>query len=112
MGRCGWGLTPQPHHTCSDNVLNTGFCPRADRDSLNVFTNALSFTPHSPDTSLLPLAESEKSRNGKTKVYAPPNGEFNVLVTSLCNGQVETVRETEGPNVMYVKGVGEDASGR
>jgi len=29
----------------SDNVLNTGFCPRANRDSVDMFTAALTFSP-------------------------------------------------------------------
>merc|ERR1711964_744239 len=33
----------------SDNVLNTGFCPRADRDSIELFTAALTFSPRSAD---------------------------------------------------------------
>jgi mannose-6-phosphate isomerase len=37
----------------SDNVLNTGFCPRADRDSIDTFTAALTFSPASADEALL-----------------------------------------------------------
>lgn len=33
----------------SDNVRNTGFCPRADRDSIDSFTAALTFSPVGKD---------------------------------------------------------------
>ena len=37
----------------SDNVLNTGFCPRADRDSIDLFTAALMFSLKSAGDAIL-----------------------------------------------------------
>jgi mannose-6-phosphate isomerase len=69
----------------SNNVLNTGFCPRADRDNIELFSNCLTFGPHSPEEILLKTKPSPKSvrGHGVTTVYAPPTTEFNVLRTKL-----------------------------
>ena len=72
----------------SNNVINTGFCPRADRDSVELFTNTMTFKPHNPKEALLPSKPSQKGRHGKTAVYAPPMSEFNMFVTNL--GECET----------------------
>lgn len=32
----------------SNNILNTGFCPRADRDSVDLFARSLTFKQHDP----------------------------------------------------------------
>lgn len=91
----------------SDNVLNTGFCPRAERDSYALFSRALTFQPHSPQECLLPRKKSDKGMNGKTDVYAPPIEEFNVLSTCLGGGETETHKAILGPSLMIVgKGEG------
>lgn len=56
----------------SDNVINTGFCPRADRDSIDLFTSALTFDPHSAEQSRLEMLEYEGSETGTTRAYNPP----------------------------------------
>ena len=86
----------------SDNVLNTGFCPRADRDSPSLFTSALTFSPSSGEDAILKPSSSDKSGNGKTKVLAPPMSEFNMLVTNLGKGEKETIKAIKGPSVMLV----------
>ncbi|KAI9820683.1 MAG: hypothetical protein M1827_005052 [Pycnora praestabilis] len=86
----------------SNNVINTGFCPRADRDSIELFTAALTFSPHSGDEALLPSKSSDKGRNGKSKVYAPPMSEFDMLVTQLQAGESEIIKPIEGPSIMIV----------
>ena len=91
----------------SDNVLNTGFCPRVERDSVALFSKSLSFKPHSSEESLLPRKKSDKGMNGKTDVYAPPIEEFNVLSTCLAAGEKETHKAILGPSLMIVtKGCG------
>ncbi|KAJ5090636.1 hypothetical protein N7532_009320 [Penicillium argentinense] len=91
----------------SDNVINTGFCPAADRDSVELFGRALSFVPHDAQGALLPRKKSEKGMNGKTDVYAPPISEFAVLCTSLGAGEKETHKAILGPSLMVVtKGCG------
>jgi len=62
----------------SDNVLSTGFCPRADRDYVELFTSALTFHPHSPEDAILKPRNSEKGLKGNTGVIAPPMSEFDV----------------------------------
>ncbi|KAJ5708731.1 hypothetical protein N7488_008532 [Penicillium malachiteum] len=91
----------------SDNVINTGFCPAAERDSVDLFTQALSFIPHNAQDALLPRQKSDKGMHGKTDVYAPPTSEFNMLLTSLGPGEKETHKAILGPSLMIVtKGCG------
>jgi len=91
----------------SDNVLNTGFCPPAARDNVELFSQALTFVPHDAKSSLLPRRKSDKGMNGKTDVYAPPISEFSVLCTCLGAGEKETHKAILGPSLMIVtKGCG------
>lgn len=91
----------------SDNVLNTGFCPAAERDSVELFGQALSFVPHNAKDALLPRRKSDKGMHGKTDVYAPPISEFKVLCTCLAGGEKETHKAILGPSLMIVtKGSG------
>jgi mannose-6-phosphate isomerase len=86
----------------SDNVLNTGFCPRAERDSVAVFTEALTFWPHDPDEALLGRRPSGKTEKGKTLEYAPPISEFHVLATHLNAGETEVHKPINGPSILFV----------
>ncbi|KAJ5362588.1 hypothetical protein N7541_003432 [Penicillium brevicompactum] len=86
----------------SDNVINTGFCPAADRDSVELFGEALSFVPHNANDALLPRKKSDKGMKGKTDVYAPPISEFAVLCTTLGAGEEETHKAILGPSLMVV----------
>lgn len=73
----------------SNNVINTGFCPRADRDSIELFSNTMTFKPHDPKEALLPSKPNNKGKHGKTVVYAPPMSEFNMFVTNLAKDETE-----------------------
>jgi mannose-6-phosphate isomerase len=86
----------------SDNVLNTGFCPAAGRHSADVFCDALTFSPHSVQESMLQSQAYSGSGHGKTKVYKPPMSEFNMLATELSAGQKETLAAVEGPSIAVV----------
>lgn len=86
----------------SNNVLNTGFCPRADRDSIELFTAALTFSPHSAKEVLLKPTTSGRGRNGKTEEYKPDMSEFNMLKTALGDGDTETIEKIKGPSVLFV----------
>jgi mannose-6-phosphate isomerase len=91
----------------SDNVINTGFCPATDRDSVELFGKALSFIPHDAQGALLPRKKSDKGMYGKTDVYAPPISEFVILCTCLGAGEKETHKAILGPSLMIVtKGCG------
>ncbi|KAF2185259.1 mannose-6-phosphate isomerase [Zopfia rhizophila CBS 207.26] len=91
----------------SNNVLNTGFCPRADRDSVETFTSVLTFTPHGAEEAILPTGKFERSKNGKTKLYGRPLSEFSVLATEVKDGESETISALGGPSIMIVtKGEG------
>ena len=46
----------------SNNVLNTGFCPSADRNSVDVFCSVLTFTPHNAEEAILPSGKSRRSK--------------------------------------------------
>jgi mannose-6-phosphate isomerase len=86
----------------SDNVLNTGFCPRGDKDSVDLFTAALTFSPKSADDAILKPKSSEKGANGHTKVLAPPMSEFDMLVTGLKGQESEAIKALQGPSIMVV----------
>ena len=86
----------------SNNVLNTGFCPRADRDSIELFTSALTFSPHSAEETRLLSKKSDKGKMGKTIVYAPPMSEFNMLATHLEENDKEIISPIAGPTVLFI----------
>ncbi|KAF1851973.1 mannose-6-phosphate isomerase [Cucurbitaria berberidis CBS 394.84] len=86
----------------SNNVLNTGFCPRADRDSVDLFCSVLTFTPHHVKEAILPSQKFNRSKKGKTKLYAPPLAEFSMLATTLGDGESETIGKLGGPSIMIV----------
>lgn len=83
----------------SNNVLNTGFCPSAERNSVDLFTSCLTFTPHDPQEPILKEENFKGSKNSKTTAYDPPMSEFTMLRTQLKSGEKETV-EPIGPSVM------------
>lgn len=86
----------------SDNVLNTGFCPRADRDSVETFTSALTFSPMGREECILKPKDSDKGTKGHTKLLAPPLSEFEMLVTELEGKDTETIKALEGPGILVV----------
>jgi mannose-6-phosphate isomerase len=91
----------------SNNVLNTGFCPKADRNSVDTFVSCLAFTPHGPNECILEPRRFERSKTGKTSMYAPPMSEFNMLKTELGGGESETISRIDGPSIVLVsKGSG------
>jgi mannose-6-phosphate isomerase len=88
----------------SDNVLNTGFCPRPDRDSISLFTAALTSSPKSGTDAILKPTHSSKGLKSNTKVYAPPMSEFNMLLTELKAGEGEKIKALQGPSIMVATG--------
>ena len=84
----------------SNNVLNTGFCPPAARNSADLFADTLTFAAHSREDVYLPAQKYGKSRAGRTVVYAPPMSEFNMLKTDLPAGAADALAATEGPGVL------------
>jgi mannose-6-phosphate isomerase len=86
----------------SNNVLNAGFCPPADRNNIDMFANTLTFKAHSKEDVILPSKTSDKGKNDKTVVYQPPMSEFDMLKTDLAKGEAEEITESEGPGVMIV----------
>lgn len=86
----------------SDNVLNTGFCPRPDRYSVALFCEAMTGWPNDPDETRLVGRPSSRGLNGKTVEYAPPISEFNVLATHLKTGEKERMDSIGGPSILCV----------
>ena len=86
----------------SDNVINTGFCPRVDRDSIDLFTSALTFDPHSAEQSRLEMVVYEGSETGATRAYKPPLSEFNMIITQMNAGAKEKLKAVNGPSIMIV----------
>lgn len=46
----------------------------------------------------------DRSKGGKTRVYAPPLSEFSVLAMELGEGEEETWGAIGGPNIFIVRG--------
>lgn len=84
----------------SNNVLNTGFCPRAERSNIDLFTKCLTFRPHSPEESMLRPKSYEKGRQGKTQLFAPPMSEFSMLQTKLQAAEREELGAVDGPSIL------------
>ncbi|KAK4101143.1 mannose-6-phosphate isomerase [Parathielavia hyrcaniae] len=78
----------------SNNVLNAGFCPPTDRNSIDVFADALTFRAHSRDDVLL--------RPSNNIVYRPPLSEFDMLRAELGDGEEDEIAAGEGPGVLIV----------
>ncbi|KUI59126.1 Mannose-6-phosphate isomerase [Cytospora mali] len=91
----------------SNNVLNVGFCPAADRNNVDMFANTLTFKSHSREDVVLPRQKSERSKTGKTEVYKPPMSEFDMLVADFKAGESDEIKAGDGPGVFIVtKGSG------
>lgn len=86
----------------SNNVLNTGFCPAADRDSVELFSKTLTFAAHSKKDVALPKESSKRGRNGYTSEYKPPLSEFDMLAIEIGEGKEENLTSSEGPGVAIV----------
>lgn len=86
----------------SNNVLNVGFCPRADRNSADVFAETLTFKAHSREDVILPSGVSERSKSGRTRAYKPPMSEFDMLAAVLEAGESDEIKAGDGPGVMIV----------
>lgn len=85
----------------SDNMLEAGFCPSAEKDDVSLFTQALTFSPSSPEEARLSSKPSDKGTNGKTRIYAPPMSEFSLLATSLSGTESEVVNPIQGPSILF-----------
>ncbi|KAI6778672.1 uncharacterized protein J7T54_007613 [Emericellopsis cladophorae] len=90
----------------SDNVLNTGFCPRAERDNIEQFCSLLTFTPHDKMQCMLPATRYWRSEKGRTRAYAPPLSEFNVLATTLGKDEDEVLGKGGAGIVIATRGSG------
>ena len=91
----------------SDNMLASGFCTEAEKDKIDLFTDAVTYDYKSPDKCILKPGKSEKGTKGKTLQYAPPLSEFKVLQTKLGKGEMEQLKGIEGPGILCVtKGKG------
>ncbi|KAI3394022.1 hypothetical protein diail_3286 [Diaporthe ilicicola] len=86
----------------SNNVLNVGFCPPADKNNIDMFANTLTFKSHSKEDVVLPKQKSERSTTGKTEVYKPPMSEFDMMISGLRAGESDDIRASDGPGVMLV----------
>ncbi|KAM5341599.1 hypothetical protein ACJ41O_014630 [Fusarium nematophilum] len=83
----------------SDNVLNTGFCPKADRDNVEEFCSVLSWEPTTKTQTTLQAEDYPRSKEGRTTVFRPPTSEFNLLETDLGAGGREVLSEG-GPGIV------------
>ncbi|KAJ4270521.1 hypothetical protein NW762_002208 [Fusarium torreyae] len=83
----------------SDNVLNTGFCPKAERDNVDEFCSVLNWEPTTKSQTTLQAESYPGSKEGKTQLFRPPTSEFNVLATDLKSGEREALSEG-GPKIV------------
>lgn len=83
----------------SNNVINTGFCPKAERGNAELFTSTLTFAPHDYEACMLRPQPFKRGKNGKTQILAPPMSEFNMLQVSLKGGEKETIEALKGPGI-------------
>lgn len=86
----------------SNNVLNVGFCPPADRNNVDMFSNTLTFKSHSKEDVILPKQKSDRSKTGKTEVYKPPMSEFDMIIAGLRAGESDELKASDGPGVLLV----------
>lgn len=86
----------------SDNVLNTGFCPPADRNSVDTFVKALTFKQHNPEKPILPRSKCEHTSTGKSSMFQPPMSEFSMIVTELEAGENDTLEAVAGPSIAFM----------
>ncbi|CAG9989241.1 unnamed protein product [Clonostachys byssicola] len=86
----------------SNNVLNVGFCPHADRDNADLFTETLSFGPNTKGDVTLPRQKSNAGVKGRTSVYRPPIREFDMLRIDLGPDEDEEIQALEGPGIAIV----------
>lgn len=86
----------------SNNVLNTGFCPRAERSNIDLFCECLTFTPHKAEDAILKPQTYSKGRHEKTLLFAPPLSEFDMLQTTLQKGEKEVLDKIGGPSMAIV----------
>lgn len=81
-------------------VLNTGFCPRAERSNLDLFMDCLITTPHAAEEAILKPKTYSRSRHGKSQIYSPPMSEFDMLQTDLKAGEKESLGAAGGPSIV------------
>jgi len=84
----------------SNNVLNTGFCPKAERASADLFVSTLTFDPHSKEQCMLLPKPYQGSKNGKTEILAPPMSEFDMLQMTLKGGEKDSLVKVTGNGVL------------
>lgn len=84
----------------SNNVLNTGFCPKAERASADLFVSTLTFSPNSPEQCMLRPQPYKGSKEGKTQILAPPMSEFDMLQMSLGAGERDSLQKIGGNGIL------------
>ena len=84
----------------SNNVLNTGFCPKAERASADLFVSTLTFDPNSPEDCMLRPQPYKGSKNGKTELLAPPMSELNMLQMTLEGGEKDSLEKIGGNGIL------------
>ncbi|PNS16934.1 Mannose-6-phosphate isomerase [Sphaceloma murrayae] len=85
----------------SNNVLNTGFCPRPERNSIDLFCKCLTFSPMGQRECMVLPKQYPGAKHGKTKVFRPEMNEFNVLTTTLGENDEEVLDPIEGPSIAF-----------
>jgi mannose-6-phosphate isomerase len=81
----------------SNNMLSSGLCPAADRDSADLFSETLKIDSSTQADNLKLPAKSGK--DGYTTVYQPPIGEFDVVRVDMPAGKEDIVWNHKGPTL-------------
>ncbi|KAG8412978.1 hypothetical protein J3458_013401 [Metarhizium acridum] len=84
----------------SNNMLAGGLCPVADRDSIDLFSEALRIDSSTRlDNLRLPAKSSEDVANGHALLYQPPFSEFDMVRIDMPAGKEELMWKHKGPTV-------------
>nr|XP_031858234.1 mannose-6-phosphate isomerase, class I [Kwoniella shandongensis]KAA5525306.1 mannose-6-phosphate isomerase, class I [Kwoniella shandongensis] len=82
----------------SDNVLNVGFMPASEKDTISLVAQTVTCTPKSIPEIKLASQPFTKSSSGKTTVYSTPFEEFSIL---RIEGD-DSLKALDGPAVAVV----------
>lgn len=84
----------------SNNMLSGGLCPVADRDSIDLFSDALRIDSSTRVDNLRLVAKPSNDGAGRhTLVYEPPVDEFDLIRIDMLAGEEELIWNHKGPTV-------------
>ncbi|KAG7529927.1 hypothetical protein FFLO_05332 [Filobasidium floriforme] len=89
----------------SDNVLNLGFVPAAEKDSVDLFIDAVTCEPKSGEEYKLSKQEWKLSSGAGATIYKVPTEEFSLYHVDGDAQKSTTIKPLNGPTVCIVTAV-------